>query len=130
MAIPPLVLRIYADSSGVKKGVAQANTQIGGLRASVARNANLIKTEPVAGLVGGTVVAIKAAADLGEAQNKANVVFGESVTLVNKLGDESAKSFGIAKAEALGAASAFGAMFDSAGLAERASASMSVTMTK
>jgi hypothetical protein len=128
--IPPLVLRIYADSTGVKKGVAQANAQVSGLRASVVKNANLIKTGLALGFAAGAAVAIKAASDLGEAQNKANVIFEDSVGIVNKLGEESASSFGIAKAEALGAASAYGAMFQAAGIAERASADMSVTMVK
>ena len=130
MAIPPLVLRIYADSSGVKKGVGEAQGQVASLKSNVAKNALAIKAALVGGLAVGAAAAIKAASDLGEAQNKANVVFGKSVGIVNKLGDESAASFGIAKSEALGAASAFGAMFDSAGLAESAAAGMSVKMTK
>jgi len=128
MAIPPLVLRIYTDSTGVKKGVAQANAQVGGLRASVMKNANLIKVGLAAAVVVGFAKATQAAADLGESQNKANVVFGKSVGLVNDFASAAASGFGLAKAEALEGAASFGAMFDSAGLAEEAASKMSVTM--
>jgi hypothetical protein len=130
MAIPPLVLRIYADSSGVKRGVAQAQTQVNGLRASIARNSSLIKTGLVIGVVAGLAKSVQAAADLGEAQNKANVVFGKSIGLVNKFAATASTGVGLAKAEVLSAAGAFGSMFDSARIAERQSAQMSVTMSQ
>ncbi len=129
MAIPPLVLRIYADASGVKQGVVQAQGQVNGLRASVARNAGLIKTALGAGFVAGAVIAVKAASDLGEAQNKVNVIFGESSKAVTEFSQDSAK-IGLATAEALSAAGAFGSMFDAAGLASAESAKMSTTMVQ
>ena len=129
MAIPPLVLRIYADSTGVKKGVTQAQTQVQGLRASVVNNAGLIQQALVGGLVVGLVASVKAASDLTEAQNKSNVVFGQSAGVINTFADTSAEAFGIAKASALESAASFGAMFDSAGLMESAAAKMSVRMT-
>lgn len=130
MAIPPLVLRIYADSSGVQKGVAQANAQVNGLRASVQKNASLIKTGLVVGAVAGLAAATKAASDLGEQQNRANVVFGESVGVVNTFAAAASRSAGLSKTAALEGASSFGAMFDSAGLAEEASAQLSVTVAQ
>jgi len=130
MAIPPLVLKIVADSSGVKKGVAETNASVSGLKSSVTQNAALIKTALAGAVVAGFAVAIKAAADLGESQNKANVIFGESVKSVNNFASSAARGFGLAKAEALEGASSFGAMFDSARIAEGASARMSVTMAK
>jgi predicted DNA-binding protein YlxM (UPF0122 family) len=130
MAIPPLVLRIYADSSGVKKGVTQAQTQVGGLRASVVNNAALIQQAFAVAVVGGIALSIKAASDLNEAMNKSTVVFGESSKVVSSFADTSAESFGIAKAEAFEAAASFGAMFDSAGLMESEAARMSVAMSK
>jgi len=130
MAIPPLVLKIVADSSGVKKGVAEANAGVSGFKSSVTQNAALIKTALAGAVVAGFAVAIKAAADLGESQNKANVIFGESVKSVNAFASSAAEGFGLAKAEALEGAASFGAMFDSARLAEDESAKMSVTMSQ
>jgi hypothetical protein len=129
MPIPPLILKIVADSSGVKKGVAETNAQVSGLKSSVSANAALMKTALIGGVVVGLAAAAKAASDLGESQNKANVIFGDSVGLVNDFADTAASGFGISKAAALESAASFGAMFDSAGLAENAAADMSVTMT-
>ncbi len=42
MAIPPLILRIYADSSGVKAGVASAKRSVGGMTGFMKQNAALI----------------------------------------------------------------------------------------
>jgi hypothetical protein len=129
MAIPPLILKIVADSSGVSKGVAETNAQVSGLKESMVANSALIKTALVGGVVVGLGLAAKAASDLGESQNKANVIFGDSVGLVNNFADSAASGFGISKQAALESAASFGAMFDSAGLAERQAADMSVTMT-
>ena len=121
------MLRIYADASGVRQGVVQAQGQVNGLRASVARNAGLIRTAIGGAFVAGAVVAVRAASDLGEAQNKVNVIFGESSRAVTEFAENSA-SIGLATAEALDAAGAFGSMFDAAGLASAESAEMSTTM--
>jgi phage-related minor tail protein len=42
MAIPPLVLRVIADSTGVKKGMAQSKAQVSGFKNVVKQNAGLI----------------------------------------------------------------------------------------
>ena len=129
MPIPPLILKIVADSSGVKAGVAQTNAQVSGLKNSVTQNAALIKTALVGGVVVGLAAAAKAASDLGESQNKANVIFGDSVGVVNAFASSAAEGFGLAKSSALEGAASFGAMFDSAGLASDAAADMSVKMS-
>ena len=68
MAIPPLVLRIYADSSGVKKGVAQAQTQVGGMRGAIQKNSALIKTALIGGVVVGLKLSVDAAREAATAQ--------------------------------------------------------------
>lgn len=83
-----------------------------------------------AAVVAGAGAVIKAAADEGEALNKAKVIFGDSAESVIRFSDTSATAFGVSKAAALEAAGGFGAMFDTAGLAERASSDMSVTMVQ
>lgn len=81
----------------------------------------------VAGLAKTT---IQAAADEGEALNKATVVFGDASSSVIAFSDTSAKAFGISKAAALEAAGGFGSMLQTAGLAEDAAAGMSVEMVQ
>jgi hypothetical protein len=72
---------------------------------------------------------ITAASDLNEETSKSAVVFGKSAAAVQKFAD-SAASIGLAKSEALGAAGAFGNMFNTIGLAQKESADMSVTMVQ
>jgi hypothetical protein len=70
MAIPPLVLRIYADSSGVRAGVAQTQRQVGGLKQSISQNSALIKTAIVGGVVFGLKASVDAAREAATAQLK------------------------------------------------------------
>jgi hypothetical protein len=74
--------------------------------------------------------ALFAASDLGEMQNKVNVVLEDSSEQVLEFGENSASAFGISNAAALEAAAGFGAMLQSAGLAEQASADMSLAMVE
>lgn len=73
---------------------------------------------------------IKAASDLRESQNKTNVVFGQSAKAVLDFANTAASALGQSKQEALGAAGAFGNMFNTVGLAKNVSAEMSITMVK
>jgi hypothetical protein len=57
MAIPPLILRVYADSRGVRTGVASARRSIGGFKDFAKQNAALIGLA-----LGGAVVAFGASA--------------------------------------------------------------------
>lgn len=84
--------------------------------------------------IGGGVAIVRnlanAASDLQESQSKANVVFGDSVAVVNRFSETSATAFGISRQAALEAAGAYGNMFNTIGLAQDQSASMSVTMVQ
>jgi len=62
-------------------------------------------------------VAVKAASDLAETQNKVAVVFGEASDEVLKFSESSAKALGQSRTEALAAASSFGTFGKAAGLA-------------
>lgn len=128
MAIPPLVLKIIADSSGVKKGVAGVQKEVGGLKSFMQKNGAAIYTALATGVVAGVAASVKAASDLGESMNAAKQTFEGSIGTIDKFAATSATSFGIAKAEAYEAATAFGAMFDSAGLVTDEAARMSTKM--
>lgn len=73
MAIPPLVLRIVADSSGVTAGVAQAQAKVGRLRGFMARNSAMLRTGALVGAVAvakGLQLSFQAAKEAQEAQLK------------------------------------------------------------
>lgn len=86
-----------------------------------------------AGLAVAGAAAVKfigVASDLNEVANKSLVVFGDSNKAVTDFASQSAKSFGIAKVDALGYASTLGVILKGSGLAQDASADMSVGLTK
>jgi hypothetical protein len=155
--IPPLVLRIYADSTGLKAGLSKSvaqtkaattamTTQYNGFGKAVTKtnataatsssklaqglkaNAGLIKVALGAAVVAGVAVAVKAASDLNEQLNRTKEVFEGSSGAIIAFSENTATGMGIAQAEALKAASNFGAMFDSADIAEAKSAEMSKTL--
>jgi hypothetical protein len=68
---------------------------------------------------------IKPASDLAETVSKVNVVFGDAAGSVNAFGDNAARSLGMSKNEALGAAGTYGNLFRSMGMGNQASADMS-----
>lgn len=76
------------------------------------------------------VFAVKAASDTEEAQNKANEVFRESASLVNKFAQDSATSFGISRAKALEYAGTLGIILNQTGLAREETADMSINLVK
>lgn len=90
-----------------------------------------------AGLLGASVLAGSAffkmaqgASDLNEEVSKTGQVFGRSGKDVLDWSDDLASAFGLSKREALAATGAFGNMFRTTGLGERAAAKMSKRMTE
>lgn len=75
-------------------------------------------------------IAVKAASDLSESQNKVSVVFGDSADKVKQFAETAAGSLGQSKQQALEAAGTFGNLFVSMGLGQQASADLSVNIVK
>jgi hypothetical protein len=85
----------------------------------------------VSGAVTGVGIAsIKFASDLDEAINKATVTFGNASGVVKEFGEASAASFGISERAANEYAGTLGTILNASGLAEGASAEMSVELVK
>ena len=85
----------------------------------------------VSGAVTGVgLVSIKFASDLDEAINKATVTFGNASGVVKEFGEASAASFGISERAANEYAGTLGTILNASGLAEGASAEMSVELVK
>ena len=85
----------------------------------------------VAGVAAGAGIAsVKFASDLDEAVNKANVTFGESAAVIKEFADTSAESFGLSAKAANEYTGTLGTILNASGLAENASADMSVELVK
>jgi len=81
-------------------------------------------------IVIGMGAAVMAASNLEEEMNKVKVVFGQSSDAVVDFSETGAKSLGMAQQEALAAAGAFGNLFKTTGLTDKASADMSMNFVK
>lgn len=81
-------------------------------------------------LTGVAGVSVKAASDLGEAQNKANVTFGEAASVIQEFAAASADAFGISRRAANEYTATLGNILQSSGLSQKAAAEMSVELTK
>ena len=141
MAGKALTITYAADASSALAAQKQIDSGHTKMQAGATKTGGVFKQAfgaaiPLASVAAGVAVVglaksvITAASDEGEALNKANVVFGNATDSVIKFSDQSASGFGISKAAALDAASGFGAMAQSAGLSEGASADMSVALVK
>lgn len=73
---------------------------------------------------------IAAASDLNETVSKSRNIFGSNAAAIDKWSRTAAKSFGISRAEALGATAQFGDMFQQLGFTEKASAKASTSLVK
>jgi hypothetical protein len=134
-AIGQAIVRLELDSSKytAELKAQQANTQASAnaMGSSFTKFAGIAKSGALvaaAAVVGFAAVAVKAAADLGESLNKAQVVFGQASKSVIEFSETTATKLGIAQSAALEAAAGFGAMVQSAGLSAKAAARMSIEL--
>lgn len=109
---------------GMKAGAGKSSKSGGGLLAGLGGM-----------LAGGAIItagveSFKAYTDQTEAAGKAQIVFGDSVGVVNAQVENSAKLLGMSKLQALDAAGGFGALFRAMSVGEPQSAEMSTTLTQ
>lgn len=112
-----------------------AQSKLGALGSAIAQNSARLRSAGATMTMAATVpilaldaVAVSAASSLNEAQNKVNVVFGESSDVILKWGENAAESIGQSERQALSAAGTFGNLFVSMGMADDVSADMSVSL--
>ena len=72
--------------------------------------------------------AVNAAADVEKAQNKVNIVFGQSAGIISDFGASAAQALGQSRAEALAAAGSFGLLFTNMGIGQEQAAGMSMSL--
>jgi hypothetical protein len=95
----------------------------------IMRKAFLPATAALGALTAAAIPAVKAASDLNETVQKTEVIFGAAAKEVLNFGDTTAKSMGISKTAALGAASTFGVFGKAAGLTGSSLATFSTDFT-
>lgn len=78
-----------------------------------------------AGLAAMAAKAVTAASDMAEAQNKVNVVFGESAAAINDFAKGAAQNLGLSRSEALSATGTFGNLFVAMKIGQPEAAEMS-----
>ena len=86
--------------------------------------AGIAATIPVA------ISAVQAASSLNESVNKAAVTFGKAIGPVTEFADTSARKFGISRRAANEYAGTLGVILQASGLSQKATAGMSVDLTK
>jgi hypothetical protein len=136
-AIGQAIVRLELDSSkySAELKAQQANTvaSANAMGASTSRFSALAQTGLLvagAAFVAFAASAVNAASDLSESLNKARVVFGDAAHDIIAFSETSAEKFGIAKQSALEMAANFGNLAQSAGIAEQASADMSIALVE
>jgi hypothetical protein len=133
MALIDIIMRAKDETNGVLEDGAEQMDEMDekakGLTSTLKgmRGPALAVTGVLTGL---GIAGIKFATDLGEAQNKANEVFGTSVDVVQEFARTSARDFGISAAAANEYAGTLGLILNASGLTQQASADMSVDLVK
>lgn len=127
-----LMVRLVADTKGFAAELGGATRDIDTLQAKavrmgtamqdVGRRMTLGFTVP---FVAGMGLAVKAASDLEESQNKVDVVFGKNAATIKRWAADSATSFGLSRAAAYEAAGTFGNLFRSMDIALPSATKMS-----
>jgi hypothetical protein len=111
----PLTILLQADTTGLGKGLADAQTKLGkfgGELEQLSRKATLV----FAGVAAAGFKVVQSASDLNESISKSNVVFGSSAKAIETWSKTAAQALGLSQVAALEAASNFAILGQSAGL--------------
>lgn len=131
-------IKISADDQ-TQQGVTSAKRNVGGLGSALnSLRSNWLAVGGAAGVATAAIVGAGRAAfalanlasDLEESQNKANVVFGESVSVINDFASGAATALGQTEQAVLNASGTLGNLFTAMGLTQDAAAGMSVQMVQ
>ena len=143
--IPPMLIKLQADVTELKTGLAQAESALKGVDSQVKTasagmgkfSANLKSMAMSLGVAfGGAAVAnfakqtVLAASDMNESISKVQVVFGQSADEVFKFGETAATSLGMSNQKALEAAGTYGNLFQAFGLGQGQAKTMSTSLVQ
>lgn len=122
----PFELQFIAETKGLQGGLDGIGSKVGGLSKAV--GAGMLGAG--AGIAAFGALAVNAAADVAESQNKVNVVFGASADKINALASTSAQALGQTKGQVLEATGTFGNLLTAMGQTPEKAADMSIGMVK
>lgn len=143
--IPPIQVKIEADTTGLKTGVEQAKNGIKGIDDSVktanvgmaSMTANLKKlgaamgvTFAAAKIVNFAKESVLAASNMAESMSKVQVVFGDSAQSVIDFSKTSAEAMGMSSQQALEAAGTYGNLFQALGVTRDKATEMSTGLVQ
>jgi hypothetical protein len=143
--IPPMLIKLQADVTDLKAGLAQAESALKGVDSQVKTasagmgkfGANLKSMAMNLGVAfGGAAVAnfakqtVLAASDMNESISKVQVVFGQSADEVLKFGETAATSLGMSNQKAIEAAGTYGNLFQAFGLGQGQAKTMSTSLVQ
>ena len=143
--IPPMLIKLQADVSQLKVGLAQAENALKGVDKSVATAStgmtSFVNQMKKVGATIGIAFAgqqivqfgkdvIMAASDMNESLSKVGIVFGESSDQVVAWSKNSAQALGISSQKALEAAGTYGNLFQAFGLGQGQAQQMSTSLVQ
>jgi len=143
--IPPMLIKLQADVTDLKAGLAQAESALKGVDSQVKTasagmgkfSANLKSMAMNLGVAfGGAAVAnfakqtVLAASDMNESISKVQVVFGQSADEVLKFGETAATAMGMSNQKAIEAAGTYGNLFQAFGLGQGQAKTMSTSLVQ
>lgn len=139
-AVAKLKVLFEADSSALDGALGKTGKEVEGLGGKLGglndKAMGMSKAVGVgilgagAGIAAFGGMAVAAASDVAESQNKVNVVFGESASMINDLAATAASKLGQTKGEVLNAAGGIGNLLTAMGQSKEKAAEMSVEMVK
>lgn len=109
-----IVVNFLSDTGGLERGAKKAQSSLSGLRSATSAIATGFAGYAAADFLG---EAAMMASDLRLQIEKADLVFGPAAAGIKSQADQMADSLGVVKQEYIGAATAFGSAFKSAGFA-------------
>ena len=143
--IPPMLIKLQADVSQLKSGLANAENAIKGVDKSVQQAStgmtNFATKIKQIGVSMGIAFAstqvlqfgksvVMASSDMAESLSKVNIVFGEGASSVIEFGKNAATSLGISNQKALEAAGTYGNLFQALGVGRKPAQEMSTTLVQ
>lgn len=122
--------RVEDSLRGVDKSLEQTGGKLDRINDRWGRQIKIATGIGIAALTAFAVKGVQAASALEEAQNKSNVVFGESNRLIEQFAKTSADAYGISQRAANSYAGTLGTILTVSGLTQEASAEMSINLLK
>lgn len=124
-----LKIKSQFDGAGVD-AASGALGKFGGAAMGISKGVGAGVLAGGAAFAGFSAMAIKSASDIGESQNKVNVVFGESAKAIDDMAATASTKLGMTKGEVLSAAGGIGNLLTAMGQSKEKAAEMSVGMVQ